>query len=643
MDYSKLFTSKRIGSMEVKNRYVMPAMGTSFGELSGEPSRKTIDYYTERAKGGFGLIIVEVTGVAKDGICTPGQLGLWSDEFNSSWKKLVDSVHAYDAKIAVQIQHAGRQTSPALIGHQPVSSSAVACPVFDIVPKAMTLDEIWDTIEQFGDAAKRAKDVGFDAVEVHGAHGYLVAQFLSSQVNKRFDEFGGSIKGRAKFACEIIKNIKKKCGEDFPVLVRISGDEKMPGALNISDTKQIVKYLEDAGADAIHCSICTYGSLEYMFMPADTPSGFNAVNAKELKESIEIPVIAVGRLNTPEIQEDVIRTEKADFVALGRESIADPDFPNKVKSGAIDEISPCISCLQSCAGYLMNPEKLKISCLVNPRTGHEGEYTYEKAKNPKKVVIIGAGPAGLEAAWISAKKGHDVTVYEQSDMIGGQFRIGALPPTKHLLNGVLKYYYNMCQKYGVNIVLNAHVDEAFIKEQKPDAVILATGGKPLHPDIEGINNPNVVDAIDVLDAKVTVGRNCLIAGGGMVGAETADFLREHNRTSTIIDMRPDIAMDTFLGVRSHLINRLNDAGTQYLMNAKIIAFTKDGVTYEQDGMAKTIGGFDNIILALGVKSNNVLEEKIRSFVDEVYVIGDAVKPGQANAATEAGIKVACSL
>ncbi len=643
MRYKNLLSEGKIGSLWLKNRFVMPAMGTSYGDSKGHITQQSIDYYTERAKGGYGLIIAEVTGVDKEGICTPNQLGLWSDEFIPDWKKLTESVHRYGTKMAVQLHHAGRQTSSELIGRQPVSASAVACPVFDTVPHELTITEIYTLIEKFGDAAKRAKDSGFDAVEVHAAHGYLVAQFLSPQVNKRFDEFGGSLEGRAKFPVEIIKNIKRKCGRDFSVLVRISRDEKVDDGLTVTDTKLLAQYFEEAGADAIHVSICTYGSLKWMFMPADTPAGFNAYTAKEIRESISIPVIAVGRLNTPEIAEDVLATGKADFVSLGRESLADPEFPNKVKEGRTSEITPCIACLQSCAGYLMDPKKLKISCLVNPRTGHEGEYKLEKTEHPKKVMIIGGGPAGLEAAWVSAKRGHQVTLYEKSDKLGGQFRVAGIPPSKHLIFGALKYYVTMGNKYGVVFRQNTEVTKELVESERPDAVIIATGGEPLLPNIAGIDHPDFVQAVDVLAGIKTVGRNVLIAGGGMVGSETAAFLGSHNRQSTIIDRLPDIAMETFLGIREHLVERVLACGTGLIMNAQIKEFLPDGVIYEQNGEIKTQTGFDSIVLAMGVKSVNPLEQVLTGIVPEVYVIGDAKKVGQANSATEAALAVADKL
>ena len=618
-------------------------MGTSYGDNQGHVTEQSIDYYAERAKGGFGLIIVEVTGVDQQGICTPNQLGLWSDEFIPDWTKLANEVHKYDAKIAVQLHHAGRQTSAELTGKHPVSSSSVACPVFDIVPQELTIDEIYEIVEKFGDAAKRAKDSGFDAVEVHAAHGYLVAQFISPQVNKRFDEFGGSLEGRAKFPVEIIKNIKKKCGSDFPVIIRISGDEKVDDGLTVSDTKLLSKYFEEAGANAIHVSVCTYGSLKWMFMPADTPSGFNTDTAAQIRESVSIPVIAVGRLNTPEIAEDVLATGKADFVSLGRESLADPEFPLKVMEDRIQEISPCIGCLQSCVGYLLNPQKLKISCLVNPRTGHEGEYKFSKTEQPKEVMIIGGGPAGLEAAWIAAKRGHSVTVYEKSNKLGGQLRIAGMPPSKHLILSAIKYYITMGNKYGVIYKTNTEVTKELVLEKKPDTVIIATGGEPLVPNIPGIHNSEFVNAVDVLEGKKTVGRNVLIAGGGMIGSETAGFLGTHNRKSTIIDMLPDIAMECFLGVREHLVERVMGCATDLIMNAKIKEFLPDGVIFEQNGKTETRTGFDSIILALGVKSVNPLEQILKDLVPEIYVIGDASKVGQANAATEEAIRIADSL
>lgn len=643
MNYSKLFEPGKIGKLTLKNRFIVGAMGVGFAELGGTPTDRTVEYYKARAKGGWALIITEVTRVQDSEFCTPFEPSLGDDKHIPAWKKVTDAVHAEGAYIFPQLHQPGRQYTKAILGHQVSAPSPLACPVFDETPHEMTTEEVWDNIHMFGDAAVRAKKAGFDGVEIHCGHGYLVQQFLSEFTNRRFDEFGGSLENRARFACEICKDIKKKCGEDFPVIIKLSTEEKVPGGLTISDTKIFAKYFEDAGYDAIECTICTYASLDWMSAPEDVPMGFNANNAKQIKEGVHIPVIAIDRINTPEIAEDIPETGKADFVSISRQSLAEPEFPNKVKEGKISEITPCINCLQSCMGYMTDPKHLTACCLVNPRVGHEGEYKFDQAKEKKNVMVVGSGPAGLYAAYVAAKRGHKVTVYEAQGKLGGQFRIATLPPCKSLLTGPLRFWIQEGKKYGVEYVLNTAVTKELVEEKKPDVVILATGAKQVKPHIEGIDGANVLMANDVIEGKVKAGRHNLIAGAGLVGLETADFLRERGgRVCTIIDRLPSVDYGV-LGVGTHLHERLNSIGTTYILGASIEKFTSDGVVYTINGERKEAHGFDSIIIAMGSKSYNPLEEELKGLVKELYVIGDAKEAGQANKATEEAAAVAFRL
>ena len=640
MKFDKLFEPGKIGNLTLKNRFLVGAMGVGFAELGGTPTDRTVAYYEARAKGGFALIITEVTRVQDDEFCTPFEPSLGDDRHIPAWKKVTDAVHSQGAYIFPQLHQPGRQYTQTILGHQVSAPSPLACPMFDEIPHELSTDEVWNNIHMFGDAAVRAKKAGFDGVEIHAGHGYLVQQFLSPFTNRRFDEFGGSIENRSKFACEICKDIKKKCGYDFPVIIKLSGEEKVEGGLTISDTKILAKYLEEAGYDAIEVTISTYASLDWMSAPEDVPMGFNADNAAIIKQAVSIPVISINRINTPEIAEDILECGKADFVSISRQSLADPDFPNKVKAGKISEISPCISCLQSCMGYMTDPNHLTACCLVNPRVGHEAEYTFAETNNKKNIMIVGSGPAGLYAAYVTSKRGHNVTVYEANDKMGGQFRLATLTPCKSLLAGPLRFWIQEGKKQGVTYLTNTEVTKELIAEKNPDAVILATGARQITPNIEGIDGKNVHMANDVIGGKVTLGRNILIAGGGQVGLELADFLRERaGRTSTIIDMIPSVYYGV-LGNGTHLQARLAANNTQYILNAKILKFTETGAQYVQNNQVKSIDGFDDIVIAMGSKAYNPLEERIRELVKEVYVIGDASVAGQANKATEEAAAIA---
>jgi len=629
--------------MEVRNRFVVPPMGTNFANPDGSVSKQLIDYLAARSKGGYGLIIVEVTAIDPLGKAIPWQPGIWDDKFVPGWKELVDEVHKYGAKIVVQLHHAGRQTTHEVIGSQPVAPSPIPCPVDREIPRELTTEEVYDLIEKFGDAAVRARDAGFDGVEVHGAHGYLIAQFMSAYSNKRIDEFGGDLTSRMKFPVDIVKNIRAKVGNGYPIIFRFSGDERVPGGRTIDESRVVAEKMEKAGVNALHVSTGVYGSIPWLIAPSAVPPAYNVYAAEEIKKVVKIPVIAVGRINDPNLAEDILEGGKADLVSLGRESIADPELPNKTAAGMINEISPCIGCMQACVGYLFDPKYLKISCLVNPFTGREGELKIEKAAVPKKVVVVGGGPGGLEAAWVAAKKGHKVTVYEKEEVLGGQYRIGAIPPTKQDILKALRYYITMGKKYGVEYKMGVEATEELILEENPDAVILATGGVPLMPNIKGIDNPKFVKAIDVLEGKKEVGMNVLVVGGGMVGVETADFLGEHLHKVTIVEMLPEIAKDEQDAVKYFLLKRLNEYGVKAITGATVKEFLDDGVVCEKDGKEEKIAGFDTVILAMGAKAYNPLEEKIKGKVPELYVIGDAVKARKAVEAIEEGARAAVKI
>jgi 2,4-dienoyl-CoA reductase-like NADH-dependent reductase (Old Yellow Enzyme family)/thioredoxin reductase len=643
MEFSELLSPIKIGLMEVKNRFVVPAMGTNFANPDSTVSQQFIDYWVARAKGGWGLITTEVTAIDPLGKAIPAEPGIWDDKFIPGWKKLADEVHKYGCKIAIQLHHAGRQTTHDMMGSQPVAPSPIPCPLDKDMPRELTTQEVYDLIEKFGEGARRARDAGIDAVEVHGAHGYLIAQFMSAYSNKRMDEFGGSLSDRMKFPVEIVKNIRRKTGNAYPIIFRMSGEERVAGGRTIDESRVMARLMEEAGVNAVHVSVGVYGSIAWIIPPAPVPVGFNLYAAAEIKKSVLVPVIGVGRINDPLMAEDALRTGKADMVALGRASLADPELPNKVASGELEAISPCIACIQGCVGYVFDPNHGKASCLVNPFVGREGELKIKKTDAPKKVMIIGGGPSGLEAAWIAAKRGHRVTLYEKENVLGGQLRIGGIPPTKQEILKALKYYIYQGKKYGVEFRLGVEASPELVAAEKPDVVILATGGVPLVPNIKGANNPEIARAVDVLEGKRTVGEKVLIIGGGMVGAETADFLGEHGHHVTVLDMLPEIGMDMAVSVKLFLFERLKNSGVCSITNAKVKEIIDDGVIYEKDGKEEKLQGFDTIVMALGVKAYNPLEKELKGKTSELYVLGDAVKPRKAIDSTAEAAEIAVKI
>lgn len=646
MSMKTLFSPIKIGSMEVSNRLVVPAMGTNLAEHNGEAGEALISYYTERAKGGFGLIIMECSAVSIEGRSLINECGLWDDALIPSYQRLTSSVHAEGAKIAVQLRHCGRETNPKYTaGKKILAPSQVPCPACQSMPHEMTTEEVYKMVETFGDAALRGKKAGFDAIELHASHGYLVAQFLSGHANKRTDEFGGSLCNRMRFLKLILSDIRQKTDADFPVIVRISGSEMITGGREIQETKAICQMCEESGANAIHVSISTYGSLSYCIGSTYLAPGYETAAAEAIKKAVAIPVITVGRFTDPEMAETIIRDGSVDMVAFGRQSIADPHFPNKVLNQRQDDIIPCISCGQGCIMHLFSDDP--ISCVVNPNNSTEESYIAHKAEKSKHVLVAGGGPGGLEAAWILAARGHKVDLVERESYLGGAFLPASYPPSKSGLTKMIGYYIRQCEKYGVNITLNTELTTEKIKAINPDAVIIATGSKNMVPSIKGLDQVDYLNPCDVLLGKVVTGHRVLVAGGGLIGAETADFLAEQGRDVTIIEMKTEIGADLDPYSKPMLLNELKKHDVVMLSNAAIQEFLTDGITYKDVTKAntevKTLNGFDSIVLALGTKNNNPFADSLKDLVTDVYVIGDAKKAGKVYEATHEAVDVAMIL
>jgi 2,4-dienoyl-CoA reductase-like NADH-dependent reductase (Old Yellow Enzyme family)/thioredoxin reductase len=626
--------------MEIKNRFAVSPMVCNYCEKSGKATERYLAYHEEKARGGWGLIITEnyaVTPEARGFTCVAG---LYEDSQIDSHSQLPERVHKFGAKVVAQMVHAGRETNHRMnTGVQVVAPSAIPCPENQELPHELSIPEIRKMVSRFGDTALRIKKAGFDGVEIHGGHGYLIAEFMSSYTNKRVDEFGGILSNRLRFVKEIIQDVRAKVGPDFPVLFRISSHEGMPGGRKLQDTRAIAMMLEEWGIDAIDITSGTYGD-GYTVPSMAEEHAWNADSAAEIKKVVTIPVIIVGRINEPILAESILRSGMADIVAMGRGSLADPHLPNKAKEGKYESIRQCIGCMQGCIGNLGLDRP--ISCLVNPELGFEGELHSARAQKRKKVAIAGGGPAGLEAARAAATRGHDVTLFESTASLGGQFAAAAYPPYKGEIASYISWARNELDLLGVKIRLNTPFTIQVAEKLQPDAVIVAAGASPLILDIPGIQGANVVLAQDILLGRREPGKNIAVLGGGLVGLETAVHLGWLGRRVTIFEKIDTLCPDVVSGVLPALLQLLNDYTIEKVLNANVVEITDRDVVVVVQGEKKHFAA-DMVVLAMGMNEENALVKELKGKVTEVLAAGDAVKPRQALQATREGFVAGLSL
>lgn len=628
---SPLFQPITINRVTLKNRLVVAPMVTVFCDQEGMATERFIAYHEAKARGGWGMIIVEDYAVDPlgRGFWTPG---LWKDEQIESHAQLTERVHKAGARIIAQIYHSGRQTSSKVIGQQPVSASPLPCPLLGETPRELTVEEIQEIVSKFGDAALRAKKAGFDGVEVHGAHGYLIAQFMSKYSNKRCDEYGGSLENRLRFPLEIIADIRKKCGPDFLIDFRISGDEKVPGGRTIEETKCIAAQLEKQGIDMINVSAGTYESTWAIIPPMNITPGWIVDYAAEVKKVVHIPVMTVGRINDPYLAENILTSGKADLIAMGRASLADPEFPKKFAEGRPEDIRQCIGCQQGCLEILFKNEPIR--CLVNPTCGFEYLNEMKQSDKVKKVTVVGGGPAGLEAARAAASVGHCVTLYEKGNHLGGEFAIAAIPPVKGDITSFIAWEARQLEKLGVKIKLNTEYTPSLFEREKPDVVIIATGARPAKPPIPGINGENVLLAEEVLLGKIPSKQKVVVAGGGMIGCETATYLASLGKEVTIVEMLPEVASDEEYTRRVLLMKMFEEKHVRILTGSKIVEITQKGVKVETEGMTRLIEA-DAVVLALGMIPCNELTKHLEGKAT-IKIVGDAKESRNALEAVREG-------
>ena len=625
-NFENLFNPIKIGNVELKNRLLMLPMTTGFSEADNTVGERLIDFYAERAKGGVSLIIVPFDPIDMGSPLNPG---LYHDRFIPDARKLTDAVHAHEAKIATQLlamyHWITKEGAPAeLVAPSPVFNKIVGA-----TPRILTIEEIHRLAEKHGEAARRAREANFDAVELPMIGGYLLNRFLSPHSNKRHDEYGGSLGNRMRLPLEIIKSIKQKAGRDFAIICRLNVQENIEEGHTIEySAKEVAPAFEAASIQAINVYTGWHES-PVPTVAMSVPRGYFVYLAEKIKEGVNIPVITANRINDPILADKIISEGKADLVGMGRALLADPELPNKAREGKIEEIRPCIACGR-CLDEVLSVYKswgkqASTICTVNPMIGKEREYTIKPTTRARKVLVVGGGPGGMEAARVAALRGHKVTLYEKEDKLGGCLIAASIAPYKDEIANLTEYLITQVYKSGVEVRLNIDIGIKDIEEEKPEVVVLATGATPIIPNILGAKGSNVVTAIDALTGSKKVGDEVIIVGGGMIGCETAEFLAQKGKNITILEMLSRIASDLGITCRPFIMARLREAGIRMETNLKAEEITSEGVKGSRDGVSEFFAG-DTVVLAVGFRANNRLAHKLEGKVASLYSVGDCVQP-----------------
>jgi len=631
--FTKLFEPGRIGNMELKNRLVMPPMGTNYALKDGSVTQRQIDYYEERAKGGVGLVVVELSCVDSPvGKGAARQIVIDDDRFIPDLSKLAEAIRRHGAKAAIQIHHAGRQTWARLTGNQPVAPSPIPVSGGE-QPRELTLAEIETLVNRFAEAAERANRAGFDGVEIHGAHDYLISEFLSPLSNRRRDAYGGTVENRARFLLEIIESIRKRVGRDYPVWCRLSAMEiGVEGGITLEETQVVAQLAEKAGVDAIHVS--AHQVTPARRPPMVQPPCIFVPLAEGIKKVVSVPVIAVGRI-TPELGEGVLRDGKADFISIGRALLADPHLPQKVAIGRMEDITPCICCL-TCLDSL-SWRREGVCCVVNPTLGRELEYELKPAESPKKVVVVGGGPGGMEAARVAALRGHEVVLFDDGDELGGQLLLAVKPPFKDTIDTFRRYLVGQVTKLGVELRLRQRFTVEMLSGLKPDVVVLAAGVKPFIPQIPGAHGDKVLQANEVLTGAET-GERVVVIGGELVGCETALYLVEQGKKVTIMRRGPKLATKVHQFIREPLLGRLQFKGVSMLTGVEYEEITEAGVVIRTGEGERKVIEVDTVVLAAGAVPNTELLAALQGKAARVFSVGDCAEPRGIREAVEEGYR-----
>lgn len=636
-----LFSPCKIGNVEIKNRICKAPQTTGLSNMDGSVSPRLVRYYEDLCRGEVGMIIVEYAYVDKlYSKSASNQLGICDDEYMCGLGWLADTIKNEGSVPCIQIEHCGRQR---FLGPPMKSASPVPWPLMyerhgkAAIPGELTIDEIHEIIEAFGKAAWRAKTAGFEVVEIHGAHGYLITNFLSPFTNKRSDWYGGSRENRFRFLEQVFKRCKEYVGEDFPLIVRLSGSDYEPDGMTIEDTIYYAKRLEELGCAAIDVSGGDHHTMVHQVTPMQLSKGHNVWAAEAIKKEVNIPVFATGSITLPDFAEEILESGKGDFISMGRPLLADPYWGKKALEGRPEDIAPCIRCNEGCLDRGNHLGKT-INCTMNPTLCFEDQLALIPTDEPKNVAVVGGGPAGMEAAFTAYDRGHKVTLFEKRKL-GGFLHEASMPEFKADIRNALKYLVTQVEKRDIKV----EEKEATLEDLKGfDAVILATGATPVKLPVPGVDKPNVHIATDMLNEKdiAKIKGNIVVVGGGLVGTETAVHLGlDHGNKVTIVEMLPQIMADCSDSDRTVYSEMIPENGIDVMVNARVVEICDEGVVVEGKGGRRTVPA-DEVLLAVGMKANNALCDGLKEAGIPVTVVGDCVKVGKIYDAIHTGYKAA---
>jgi 2,4-dienoyl-CoA reductase (NADPH2) len=665
MSFERLFEPISIKGLQIPNRIVMPAMGLIY-TMDYSFNDRYRAFYRERAKGGVGLLTIGPVAIDRVG-SAPVMLGLLEDQQIQPLKALVDELHEEsEAKIGVQLLHMGRYAFSFLSGLTPIAPSPLPSKLTGETPREMTLEDIEEVQRAYVRAAVRAKEAGFDFIEILSCTGYLISQFLSPLTNQRTDAYGGDPESRMRFGLEVIQKVREAVGEETPLGIRVAGNDFMPGGLTNQETARFALEAQKKGIQAVNVT----GGWHETNVPqltSDVPPGVFLYLARGIKEQVDVPVFASNRLGDPWVAERALRSGACDLICWGRPLLADPELPNKIKEGRFDEIISCISCNQGCFDPIFSGNS--VGCILNPRTGREQELQVKKAETRKKIMVAGGGPAGMEFALTAAQRGHEVILYEKQDRLGGQVNLAGAAPGKKEFQKIIRSQTNRMARWGVSVKLNSPVDSERVKRERPDLLVVASGAGAAVPDVPGFDQPDVVQAWDVLSEKAShLGERVVIIGGNATGCETAHFigclgipdpetftfLMAHSaedpkramnllhtpwRKITVVEMTNKMAGNVSRSARWSLMKSLKSLGVELRTGARLLEITSDTVKVMTDRGEESIPA-DTVVLATGVSPVNELGKDLEGSGLEIIVLGDAGKPGKIEDAIRQGFEAA---